>query len=129
VGGGEGKEGNLIGRGNNGLAYRRRYWGKGHSVEYEIEKNEIDGKGNRRGRRFGEGARTRGGGKDESEEPKKAYVLRGREDGGKLAVGVVRVGWGCNARSESRGLGGGEGTINDDAMLRQRLLGIAGTDA
>jgi hypothetical protein len=43
VGGGEG---NLIGRGNNGLAYRRRDWGKGHSVEYEIE-NEIDGKGNR----------------------------------------------------------------------------------
>jgi hypothetical protein len=31
----------------------------------------------------------------------------------------VRVGWGCNARSESRGLGGGEGTINDDAMLRR----------
>jgi len=63
VGGEEGKEGNLIGRGNNGLAYRRRYWGKGHSMEYEIE-NEIDGKGNRRGRRFGEGARTRGGGSE-----------------------------------------------------------------
>ena len=42
-----------------------------------------------RGGRTDQGRRERG--KDESEEPKKAYVLRGREDGGKLAVGVVRV--------------------------------------
>jgi hypothetical protein len=52
-----------LGGGNNVLAYRREERGKGHWLEYEIE-NEIDGKGNRRGRRFGEGARTRGGGNE-----------------------------------------------------------------
>jgi len=46
------------------------------------------GKGIGEGRRFGEGARTKGGrerGKDESEEPKKAYVLRRK--------GVTEVSW------------------------------------